>query len=85
LNNVRPEAGPDYFKYQTQYYYTSAKPIDRDMGGWMKGAVRKFKKRFHFRGKYFRLLILFAAISLLLLGIFWKDIITDILKMTAGG
>lgn len=23
LNNVRPEAGPDYFKYHTQYYYGS--------------------------------------------------------------
>ena len=21
LNNVKPEAGPDYFKYHTQYYY----------------------------------------------------------------
>jgi len=23
LNNVKPEAGPDYFKYHTQYYYGS--------------------------------------------------------------
>ncbi|MEW6670475.1 MAG: polysaccharide biosynthesis tyrosine autokinase [Thermodesulfobacteriota bacterium] len=85
LNNVRPEVGPDYFKYQTQYYYEPAKPIDRDMGIWMKGAVRKVKKRFSFRRKYFRLMILIIAIALLLLGVFWKDILTDILNMTTGG
>jgi len=85
LNNVRPEVGPDYFKYQTQYYYEPAKPVDRDMGFWMKGAVRKVKRRFPFRRKYMRLLILIVAIALLLLGIFWKDLLTDILKMTGGG
>lgn len=25
LNNVKPEAGPDYFKYHTQYYYGTDK------------------------------------------------------------
>lgn len=29
LNNVRPEVGPDYFKYQTQYYYEA--PLQRDL------------------------------------------------------
>ena len=24
LNNVKPEVGPDYFKYNTQYYYGSS-------------------------------------------------------------
>ena len=85
LNNVRPEVGPDYFKYQTQYYYEPNQPVDRNMAAWMKGAVRKTKKRFPLRKKYFRLLVLIVAVVLLLLGIFWKDIWTDILKMTAGG
>jgi len=85
LNNVRPEVGPDYFKYQTQYYYEPAKTIDQDMGALMKGAVRKVKKRFPSRWKYFRLMILIVAVALLLVGIFWKDILTDILKMTIGG
>jgi len=80
LNNVRPEVGPDYFKYQTQYYYDPAKTIDRDMG-----AVRKLKMRFPFIKKYFRFLIVSVVIVLLLLGMFWKDIITDMLKMFTGG
>ena len=84
LNNVRPDVGPDYLKYQTQYYYEPP-PLDRNVGVWVKGAVRKVKRRFTFRRKYFRLMVLIVAIALLLLGIFWKDILNDILKFFAGG
>lgn len=28
LNNVKPEAGPDYFKYHTQYYYGSRSSVE---------------------------------------------------------
>jgi capsular exopolysaccharide synthesis family protein len=85
LNNVRPEVGPDYFKYQTQYYYEQPKQIERDMGIRLTAAARKAKKRFSFRKKYFRLVFLIAAVALLLLGIFWKDILKDILALTSGG
>jgi len=85
LNNIRPEVGPEYFKYQTQYYYTPPKAIDQDMGFSMKSVVGKVKKQFSFRGKYIRLMILIVAVALLLLGIFWNDILTAVLKITPGG
>ena len=80
LNNVRPEVGPDYFRYQTQYYYEPSKTIGRDTS-----VVRKIKTRFPYIKKYYRFLIVIAVIVLLLLGIFWKDIFKDILELAAGG
>jgi succinoglycan biosynthesis transport protein ExoP len=85
LNNVRPEVGPDYFKYQTQYYYETPPQMDRDLGVGFTAAARKAKKRFSIRRKYFRLLVLFLAVALLLLGIFWKAIFRDLLNFVTGG
>lgn len=85
LNNVRPEVGPDYFKYQTQYYYESPQQIEDDLGMRVKDTVRRLKRRRLPFGKYFRLVILTIAIVLLVVGIFWKDLIKDIIALTSFG
>ncbi len=81
LNNVRPEVGPDYFKYQTQYYYEPQKQFEEDLGERVKESFRKFKRRKPPFGKYFRLAVLILAVALLLLGIFWKDLLKDIIGL----
>lgn len=83
LNNVRPEVGPDYFKYQTQYYYEPRKEVEDDLGALGRTAghrLRRVKPPF---GRYFRLMILIAAVALLMLGIFWKDLLKDIIALMA--
>lgn len=82
LNNVRPEIGPDYFKYQTQYYYEPEQNLDEDAGERVRDAVRKFKRQRFFFGKYFRLALLLVALALLLLGVFWKDLIMDVIRFS---
>ena len=44
LNNVKPEVGPDYFKYHTYYYYGPDKSIDIEQPA---SGVRKFFSREH--------------------------------------
>lgn len=43
LNNVKPEAGPDYFKYNTQYYYGSepAKDVKPRKANRWKGLLKR--------------------------------------------
>lgn len=60
LNNIKPEVGPDYFKYHAHYYYGQPREIE----GEKSSPVRK----------YFRLAVLLIAMALLALGIFWKDL-----------
>jgi capsular exopolysaccharide synthesis family protein len=42
LNNVRPEMGPDYFKYHTQYYYDS----ERDDAHKKRSSIKNFFKKY---------------------------------------
>jgi Mrp family chromosome partitioning ATPase/uncharacterized protein involved in exopolysaccharide biosynthesis len=73
LNNVKPEAGPDYFKYHTQYYYGPAKEAKQKK---RRPLNRWFQKHLPpaLQIKPLSLLILIMALTLLILGIFWKDL-----------
>ena len=62
LNNVKPEVGPDYFKYHAHYYYGAPEKI--------KGAEPRGIGGFP---KYVKYILILAAIALLLVGIFWQD------------
>jgi len=84
LNNVKPEVGPDYFKYQAHYYYgppkekkqKKMKPPD------VKG-VLQFVKKLIPSGKVVPLIAAIGALTLLLIGLFWNtltEMITVLLK-----
>lgn len=62
LNNVKPEVGPDYFKYQTHYYYGRSEDAGDKKGG--------------IAGKYLQIAILLLAVVLLLVGFFWEDVLS---------
>jgi len=72
LNQVKPEAGPEYFRYHTHYYYGSEPKEDKkkiDLTSWLqqpKGSSTK--------GKYLKGTILLTALILLALGIYWQDL-----------
>jgi len=72
LNNVKPEAGPDYFKYHTKYYGAEDE-IGRKKSSSIKDFFLKLFKPAS-RVKPLQLAVLIIALALLLLGIFWKDI-----------
>lgn len=42
LNNVRPEMGPDYFKYHTQYYYGPEKDEENKKTSTIKNFFKKY-------------------------------------------
>ena len=73
LNNVKPEVGPDYFKYHTRYYYgpemDAKRKKRRPLNRWFQKHLPPALKI-----KPFSLLILIMALTLLILGIFWKDL-----------
>lgn len=77
LNNVKPEEGPDYFQYHTQYYYGSEKDIEpkkrRTIAGW-------FKKHLPLalQIKPLSFVVLILVLGLLILGIFWQDIFSTL-------
>ena len=60
LNNVKPEVGPDYFKYHAHYYYGPHGEIAPE------GAGRV--------ATYVKYILLLAAMLLILGGIFWQDL-----------
>jgi capsular exopolysaccharide synthesis family protein len=72
LNNVKPEAGPEYFKYHSQHYYGPESEVDN--------SKRTFKKRLEKirmplnRGMILKFSVLVMALALLALGIFWQDL-----------
>ena len=59
LNNVKPEVGPDYFKYHAHYYYGPPGEMEGEAVGGISA--------------YVKYILLLAAIALLLAGIFWQD------------
>jgi Mrp family chromosome partitioning ATPase len=73
LNNVKPEAGPDYFKYHTQYYYGPKKDEKdkerRSIKSWFQKHLSPA-----LRIKPLSIVVLIITLALLLLGVFWKDI-----------
>ncbi len=85
LNNVRPEVGPDYFKYQTQYYYEPSESAGAEFGWRAKNTARRLTRRSLPFGKYFRLVVLVIVITLLVIGILWKDLLKDLFELTGIG
>ncbi|MBU0985945.1 MAG: hypothetical protein KKH68_01725, partial [Proteobacteria bacterium] len=73
LNNVKPEAGPDYFKYHTQYYYGTEKDVPSKKRGTFKSWFQKHLPS-ALQTKPLSLVMLIMALALLMLGIFWKKI-----------
>jgi len=73
LNNVKPEAGPDYFRYHTQYYYGPEKD-EKDKKG--SSITSWFQKHLSpaLQIKPLSIVVLIMTLALLLLGIFWQDI-----------
>jgi len=72
LNNVRPEIGPDYFKYHTQYYYGRDKKESVERQPFLIQKFLDFSEFVKKRSKYFPIIALVSAIMLLIFGIFWK-------------
>jgi hypothetical protein len=72
LNNVKPEAGPEYFKYHSQHYYGPEGESRRNKPEFSKWLS---KIRMHLtKGRMLRFTVLIIALSMLALGIFWQDI-----------
>ncbi|CAB1063601.1 Tyrosine-protein kinase EpsD (EC [Olavius sp. associated proteobacterium Delta 1] len=72
LNNVKPEAGPEYFKYHSQHYYGpegEGAHKKRNFSKWLenfKGMVTK--------GRLIKFAVLLVALILLAMGIYWQDL-----------
>jgi len=73
LNNIRPEIGPDYFKYQTQYYYGRDKKESVEREPFYVQQIEKVSKYYRKYAKYLRRAALILSIGLLIVGIFWKE------------
>jgi len=73
LNNVRPEIGPDYFKYQTQYYYGRDKKESVERESFQVRLKEKISKYYQKHAKYLRRAALVLSVGLLIAGIFWKE------------
>ena len=72
LNNVKPEAGPEYFKYHSQHYYgPEGETVHKKRGfsKWLKKIRIPLTK-----GSIFRFSVLVIALAILALGIFWQDL-----------
>ncbi len=59
LNNVKPEVGPDYFKYHAHYYYGPPGEMEPEAAG---------------IGRYVKYVLLLIAVVLILGGIFWRGL-----------
>ena len=71
LNNVKPEAGPEYFKYHSQHYYGlegEGNHNNRKISKWLKKIRIPLTK-----GRIFRFSVLVIALAIMALGIFWQD------------
>ena len=75
LNNVKPEVGPDYFRYHTQHYYGSEfeEEFKPGEGSLLKRFIQKLKNTAD-RQRIIGILAIIFAIGLMLFGIFWKEL-----------
>jgi len=72
LNQVKPEAGPEYFRYHSHYYYRSDSQED-DKGIKLKAWLQEGKSS-NTKGRSLKIPILLTALILLVLGIYWRDL-----------
>ena len=72
LNNVKPEAGPEYFKYHSQHYY-GPEGEDTHRKRSIKKWLDKIKITFT-KWTIVKYSLLLVAIALLSVGIFWQDV-----------
>jgi tyrosine-protein kinase Etk/Wzc len=75
LNNVKPEVGPDYFKYHSQHYYgekdKDKKPVEKNSS---PGFFHKLKDSL-LNGRKSGLIAIAVAVGLILLGVFWNKFV----------
>ena len=72
LNNVKPEAGPEYFRYHSHYYYgpeTKADKNKKKLFDWFKRP-----KGISGKAKFLKWIIFLAALVLLAFGIYLQDL-----------
>jgi capsular exopolysaccharide synthesis family protein len=72
LNNVKPEAGPEYFRYHSQHYYGpegEGEPKTKIFKKWLQKIRIPLTK-----GRILKFSVLVIALALLALGIFWQDL-----------
>jgi len=72
LNNIKPEAGPEYFRYHSHYYYGPEGKTEHKKQS-MKDRILNFPGML-FKKKLLRFALLIFVLSLITLGIFWQDI-----------
>jgi capsular exopolysaccharide synthesis family protein len=73
LNSIKPEIGPDYFKYHTQYYYGASKKAEHTKGSIFDNLVQSMEGPI-LQSTFFKFMMLLMAVTLLIFGIFWKDL-----------
>jgi len=72
LNNVKPEAGPEYFKYHSQHYYGpegEEEPRKRKSKNWLHAIRIPLTK-----WQLLKYSVFIVALALLAIGIFWQDL-----------
>lgn len=72
LNNVKPEVGPDYFKYQTQYYYAPEEEKTTKLS-FFRRTFEKLKELTP-SGRLVKIIAIILSLLLLAIGLFWKEI-----------
>jgi len=72
LNNVKPEAGPEYFRYHSHYYYGSETKADQRKQKFISWLQQS--KGLSGKGNTLKWLILLSVLALLALGIYWQDL-----------
>ena len=72
LNNVKPEAGPEYFKYHSQQYYGREGESRRKKGHFSKW-LNKLRMR-PTKARVLRFSVFIIALSMLAVAIFWQDL-----------
>jgi len=73
LNNVKPDIGPDYFKYHSKYYYGPVPASGSKDGLVTKRQSRRDKMSFR-RSGWLNILVVLAILSLLFIGVYWVDL-----------
>ena len=76
LNNVKPEIGPDYFKYHTQYYYNHESDMLPEKQKTGQGILERISAAIQ-RVKILPLILVLLALGLLALGMFWQDLFVN--------